>query len=238
MENIKLLILEDTDHNSYLDVIRLQSFGVIVASTPSVKEAFTICEQYNIHIIFVNLLGIDSNNFKNIKLLKSNSKTARIPIVSATFDSSDLFYKKALLVGSDLFVELPTPLDILLEKIKDVLLIPRRIHERIDISSNPGTVILITNEEIKGSILNISRTGMFISVDRKLKVSSTFDIKIILPDKSKSLSAQMTIIRYDYRGEDSPCFYGVEIKDVNPAKILEDYISDNSQRIKISKYYT
>jgi response regulator RpfG family c-di-GMP phosphodiesterase len=237
-KKIKLLILEDRDKEPYFDINRLDNLGITVLISSSFAETVDICKQQQIDIIFVNLLDNNSQNFTSIASIKENHRTEKIPVVAASFESSENLYKKALSTGANLFVELPVPLEILLEKLKDLLFIPRRRHERIDLSDNPGKIEITSNTKISGDVVNISLTGMLINLKDKLQISETFSGKIFLPGDSQAIAIEIRIIRQEHHKKDFGYSYGVEIDSASPLNKLEEFLKQNSQRRELLKYYS
>ncbi len=96
----------------------------------------------------------------------------------------------------------------------------KRAFERI--ASNIDVSFFCYDTDYKGTIINISENGIFISTD---KVSFPFDpeFDVIIPDKKNMLTVPVRVRRVTKSGDD---FNGIGALILNPSRQYLDFVRD------------
>jgi len=117
----KIMVIDD----SYTNVVLLEAVlnlrGYITITALNAKDAYPLIEMEKPELILLDLFMPETNGFDLLKSIKSNDATKNIPviIVSAVTDEDNISKTKAL--GAFDFVKKPIDIQLLIEKIEEVI---------------------------------------------------------------------------------------------------------------------
>ncbi|MFC1752792.1 GDP-mannose 4,6-dehydratase [Thermoproteota archaeon] len=103
----RLLLIEDEHDIAQIIASRLENHGFEVNQAHSGKEALKFIQTNEIDLILLDVFMPDANGYELAKQLKENPKTAGVPIVMLTADSSQEDKVKALKSHVDDFINKP-----------------------------------------------------------------------------------------------------------------------------------
>jgi len=114
-----ILCIDDDQNNLFtLDSVLNQLDGIAVSFAMSAKEGLSILLTQNVDLILLDIQMPEMDGFEAAKLIKSNKKTAHIPIIflTAVFQSEE-FQKKGFAAGAIEYLSKPIDDNKLLNKI-------------------------------------------------------------------------------------------------------------------------
>ena len=119
----KILIVDDQPVYTLLaeKAISATNSSVSVLKASNGKEACSVGETHLPHIILMDWEMPQMSGIDAVKQLKSNPKTAHIPIIMVTSRSRKDNLKEALAAGATDFLQKPFQKDLLIQKIEKVL---------------------------------------------------------------------------------------------------------------------
>ena len=83
-------------------------------------EALEVIEKFDPQLILTDLMMPVMDGVELIRHLKSDPKTAKLPIIAITADSSGISEKRAREAGADAFITKPVELPALLDQLRTV----------------------------------------------------------------------------------------------------------------------
>jgi PAS domain S-box-containing protein len=124
LENVQpcLLVVDDTDANRYAVVRHLKAMGLTVEEASNGKEALNKVQAVNPDLIILDIRMPDMNGFEVTRILKSDERTAGIPIlhISASF-TDPASMARGLENGADGYLTHPIDPQILMATVRSLL---------------------------------------------------------------------------------------------------------------------
>lgn len=117
----EILVLDDSNTNVVLLEAILAEQGYQITPALSAKEAFKAIEKKIPDLILLDLLMPKVSGYDFLQQLKENEKTSNIPIIviSAVTDQQNI--TKIMDMGADEFIAKPLDIEILLDKVSNIL---------------------------------------------------------------------------------------------------------------------
>jgi response regulator RpfG family c-di-GMP phosphodiesterase len=117
----EILVLDDSNTNVVLLEAILAEQGYQITPTLNAKEAFKAMEKKLPDLILLDLLMPKISGYDFLEQLKENDHTRNIPIIviSAVTDQQNI--NKIMKMGADEFIGKPLDIEILLDKVSNIL---------------------------------------------------------------------------------------------------------------------
>jgi len=116
-----ILIVDDIKDNVYALSAFLDSYEVNVESAGSGNEALKLINEKSFDVILMDIRMPEMDGFEVIRQIRSNPKTAGIPIVAVTAQAMPGDAEKCMQKGADDYIAKPINTDILVEKLGKIL---------------------------------------------------------------------------------------------------------------------
>lgn len=158
------------------------------------KEALDITRKERPDLIIMDLYMPVMNGDESCSLIKSDPQLKSIPIIMASSAWGHEDKKKCLEAGSDNFIKKPFAPDILLKMVKGYIPLSERRAERVSVGKESCLVNIHDNLD-HAKAINISTSGMLISVNRHFTASQTIGLNFCLPGFHDALEMEGKVVR-------------------------------------------
>ncbi len=153
-----ILIADDEQDIRDLLAYNLTKEGFAVETAANGKEALRKLEETPIALIILDIMMPEMDGFEACRAIRSNSKTAGIPILFLTARAGEVDQIVSLELGADDYVQKPVSPRILVARVKSLL----RRFERTE-KLPPGG----TEEKINSTGIEIDRGSYKVYIDKK-----------------------------------------------------------------------
>ena len=121
MNEIKILVVDDSETNIILMVGLLKQKGYNVITAINGKEALAILETETPDLILLDLMMPQINGFKFLEKKREHSRYSNIPVIVITAKNNYDDRDKAIELGASKFMQKPVRIKYLLKLINEVL---------------------------------------------------------------------------------------------------------------------
>ncbi|MDD9950030.1 MAG: PilZ domain-containing protein [Zetaproteobacteria bacterium] len=168
-------------------------------------------------LLHINLDATNDAAIPIVHQIRSNNKIHELPILVTSVKPNHASKAAALKAGANLFVELPLPQDVYLEKIKSFLDISTRSTARVE---GIGSVNLrVKGKEYQVDVEDISITGLFIRFEEHFETHTGCKVCLSFLPKSadKWIESEVArVIRPDHRNPSRELGLGIKFIDLKP----------------------
>ena len=134
----RILVVEDNWENRYLLVKLLKTMGFQVEEAENGAEAIAIWENWEPHLIFMDMQMPVMDGYEATKRIKSHHKSQATTIIALTASAFEENRTQILAVGCDDFVRKPFPEDLLFSKIAEHLGVCYRYQKKTSPPTPPS----------------------------------------------------------------------------------------------------
>jgi CheY-like chemotaxis protein len=117
----QILLVEDTSEalDNLKDLLSLEGFEVVTASNG--QDAFDKLYLYRPDLIITDLRMPKMDGFELISKLKATERYRDIPVIVFSANTTPQFQEQAIASGAAFFLKKPSPTDLILSTIHDVI---------------------------------------------------------------------------------------------------------------------
>ena len=242
-ESIHMLFVNDNLYITNLDVKSYNQLGIKVDFCSNIQVIMEKIKDPKLNLI---LLSLDYSGYDVYKLIYLINKELRgaLPIVVTGIATNSIVEKKLTKAGATLFVEQPIPKEFLIEKIKNILNIQTRKSERVNLNILSNSLFVFENKEISCVVENISKEGLLVSLDNKIKLEEdvlvSFKILLEVDKPVIEFIAKSVRIEKPEDVNDNKIRIGFEFESFisDAKKRLKNFLKDKSKELEILKYYS
>jgi CheY-like chemotaxis protein len=211
----KILLVDDANLFLELEKRLFKDTGSDLMTAHSGAEALKVVSQTPPDIILLDHEMPDMSGDKVCAAIKSNPRTAHIPVIMVTAFGNPERLEACQRAGCDDFLTKPVKRNVLQEKIVDLLKIPRRramrVLVRIKRESQPNEVATF------GTSLDVSVSGMKLRSSEKYEIGEKLIVHFYLQPE-QSIDCSTTVMRRERVEMDYA--YGVQFLDL-PANMRQ-----------------
>jgi CheY-like chemotaxis protein len=186
----KVLIVDDVSSVLDLETSFLKRTDCSVFKATNGLEALRIAKSEKPDIIFLDLEMPVMNGIECCRFIRTDVDLKETPIVIVTASSKE---EECYRVGCSSYLRKPIDEDIFLTEIKKFIPIQVRKDERFYISL-PANVTF-KGTKTAGTVINISRSGLFLQSNEPFGIASKVTIEFSLPDRKDKIKTKAIIVR-------------------------------------------
>lgn len=239
---IKLLLVDDKMLTSELDKAGYRSMGISVKQVGNFAETQEVFKQDSVDLLVINMdyTKIDASII--CQHYKNDPKTASLPVVLTSVQSSAAVRNRAIDAGADLFVEQPLPRQYFIEKLKKLLDQVTRDNNRIDLQEQ--ATLIWEDHTFVLPIADISSSGILVSTHENIPGSELVQLSFCLPGNKNPLKVGGRVVRRIEPTDTSaapkrPSGIGIRFESFegDSESRLEKYIANSSDQDQKLIYY-
>tara|TARA_Y100000991_G_scaffold191685_1_gene158739 strand:+ start:2742 stop:3464 length:723 start_codon:yes stop_codon:yes gene_type:complete len=237
-KNLKVIYLNDKSFVSKLDLYAYRACGITIYNAENYLDIETINNKEAVNSIIFSCDSIIIKPIQLVQYLKKTVSLKDIPLVITGIKISPEIQKEIRKHDNIIFIEQPIPKDFFIEKIKKHINMPYRKKERINFSMPEVIKIRTKDQLMKGSIENISTTGLLIKTGHsKSSEKDVIEITMMIPGEKLSSHVTCIIIRKEQK--EKYTYLAVKYKNLEQKikESLDSYMTAHSTELKKVKFY-
>ena len=117
----KIMVIDDSNTNVVLleAILNIRGYNIITAL--NAREAFTLIEKEKPNLILLDLYMPETSGFDLLLIIKSNDVTKNIPVIVVSAVTDEVTILKTISLGAVGFIKKPIDIQLLIEKIEEVI---------------------------------------------------------------------------------------------------------------------
>jgi len=207
-----ILVVDDSKLFLFLSQTIFKRVGSKVITATSGVQALQLANSILPDVIILDLIMPDMRGDEVCARLKSDPKTAHIPIIIVTVCADTETIEKCMKAGCDDFITKPVDQDLLLRKVAELLNIPHRkqirILVKIDVKAKGR------GKSFFGTTENLSEGGMFLVAEQLIDVGEKVEVRFFLPGDKNEIIALAEVLRVDKESYQKAYGYGIRFTDI------------------------
>ncbi len=225
-----ILVVDDSKLFLFLSETIFKRVGSKVVTATSGLQALQLANEIIPDVIILDLIMPDIRGDEVCARLKSDPKTAHIPIIIVTVCGDPETIEKCMQAGCDDFITKPIDQELLLRKVAELLNIPHRkqirILVKIDVKAKGK------GKSFFGTTENLSEGGMFLVAEQLIDIGDKVEVRFFLPGSKEEIIAFAEVLRIDKDSYPKAYGYGIRYTDIteNCLRRIREFIS-----LKLSK---
>ena len=256
MESIKMLMVDSAMFVTQLDILGYKRMGLSVRCADSFKKIDACLQKERFDVIVMNLDYEEIDYVKLGKYIRENPKYREMLIVLTSVRTGGKVKEIYDSIDADLFVSLPAPKEVFIEKIKALL--DQVVRNTTRVKYVDYGVYNYKGKEYTCVIDDLSSSGLSILVKEELEKEDSIDVKLELyleRNGTKVLHLKAKVMRVapmdwskieyreDYCGIDDilqyKYFLGVQFESLKEEdrRTIEKYIAIVTKSIDKMTYY-
>ena len=117
---LKLLIIDDSPDFQLLIKTYLEDFGIVCLFATDVVQATSTAVREQPNLILLDI-GLPGGGLLLLERLRANLRTAKVPVIVITAQTTDGLESKARFQGAEEFLHKPVEKDVLIDTLRRVL---------------------------------------------------------------------------------------------------------------------
>ena len=115
------MVIDDSNTNVVLleAILNIRGYNIITAL--NAREAFTLIEKEKPNLILLDLYMPETSGFDLLLIIKSNDVTKNIPVIVVSAVTDEVTILKTISLGAVGFIKKPIDIQLLIEKIEEVI---------------------------------------------------------------------------------------------------------------------
>lgn len=222
----KVLLVDDTRHFLELETTFLQRAECRVLTAGTGLEALRVAKNELPDLILLDIEMPEMNGLQACRILKSDPATKAIPVIMLTSMKMEGEARRA---GADHYLRKPIDEPTFLAEIRKFLAVKERAETRVSLEA-PIT-LWHQGEPTQGKVMNLSRTGFFVSTRALRPVGARLEVSFPLSKDptASSITAEALVV---WVSDQEPYGFGCRFFQVSATnrQSVEAFLEENAGR--------
>lgn len=210
----KILLADDVRLTLAAEKAYLEGRNLKVFATTSASEAREMVGVVQPDLVVLDFEMPEMNGADLCRVIKDDPRTAHIPVLIVSIRDDDELLRLCDAAGAIGFLRKADGREALLQRVAEILGVPRRRHVRVPCQFTVG--IADGGKSFSGQVENISESGMFLMTQRDFAMGMALRLSFSLPGVDEPVRLLGEVVRNEDLTEGTYGF-GIQFLEMGPS---------------------